>query len=128
VKKFDTTAFCKGIKAAVILENILSQKGDDKLTSKVNTHLSRFQRRLKSLDAVVLADRQYFVDFLAKDSVNFIKVYKYELPVETHLLNIIFALYRRKLREIQLLKKQANDSHFKKKTYRNDRFAEEDNR
>jgi hypothetical protein len=100
--KFDITTHCSPakIKAAAILENILNEEvKDEKINLYVSRILNRFIRYIHSIDEVKDKKNWEFLLCLVYNEIkNHIIDRKFALNVETHLLNVISAMYREKLK------------------------------
>lgn len=99
--KADYTTWCsKDMLAGVILANILNELGSVELINTVNTVLGRLDRRLKALsmlDDKVNVSKEYFANLMIVDMKKNVLSYNLPIEVETHLLNVMTAKYRRML-------------------------------
>jgi hypothetical protein len=97
----DHTAWCsKDILAGVVLAKILNDLGESHLIAKVNTILSRYDRRLKELSTITNKTNvhmEYFINLVVRDMKDSVLLNKFPLAVETHLLNLMTAKYRKAL-------------------------------
>ena len=93
--KADYTAWCSSdIKAAIPLERILNEINDPKLTTKINSTLSSFNKTCKDLILIKTTLNigvQQMINFYYHEYKKNIKLCDYPYLVESHLLNIINA-------------------------------------
>jgi hypothetical protein len=87
-------------KIAKKLAEILDELNDDKISYKVCRHIMVFRNKTFALSRT----KVYFeclYELLYNDTVRIIRVYKYPQAVETHLLNLIHAIYSSRLKEFR---------------------------
>ena len=84
-------------KAEEILEKILVEKDDSKLTTKIHGTIHKFYERIRSLNCVNKEQRTYFLQLLFNETKNNIRLNKYDKEIETFLLNTLTAIYRYEL-------------------------------
>ncbi len=94
---FDHRCFCGDYKAGIILVGILKEH-DKKMLRKVSNVIQIFYSRAKALENI-----DYHYEFYLKHAFSETKKsiveYKYPKSIETHLLNVISAIYRDKLKK-----------------------------
>jgi len=97
----DHTTWCsRDMVAGVNLARILNEEGDPALIGKVNTILTRFDRRISSLTKIkedTNVSIKYFADLMVREFKENILINKFPTLVESHLLNLIIAKYRNKI-------------------------------
>ncbi len=86
----------KKIMIEFILNDILKEIGDDKLTRNVNNQIQRLHRKIKSISKAGNY-KEYLLKFIIRDTKNIINKTTYPLNVKTHLLNLVTKIYRIKL-------------------------------
>ena len=100
--KADHTTWCgTNMLAGVKLADILNDINDHPMINRVNTILTRYDRRLKNLSKLsseVNADVEYFILLMMNDMKSGVKESKFPIDVETHLLNVMSAKYRKVLK------------------------------
>jgi len=108
--KFDITTHCSPvkIKAAAILENILNEEvKDEKINLYVSRILNRFIRYVYSIDEVKdKKNWEFLLTLIYKEIKNHVAERKFEINLETHLLCVISAMYKIKLKSGKNERKQ----------------------
>lgn len=98
MRKFNYNFFdgYKEIKASILLCNILKDIDNDHLSREVASKLHKYHDKLSVINNVKKYKR-YFLDIIFIETKKSINLNNYPLNVKTHLLNLITALYRKKL-------------------------------
>ena len=101
-KLADHTTWCDDkMLAGVKLAKILNDIGDLTLINNVNTIISKYDRRLKALLKInnnINVHQEYFALLVMKDMKQLVISTNYPTSVETHLLNLMTAKYRKVLK------------------------------
>ena len=94
--KFDPSTHCSAkLKAAAGLSQILEEPENVHFVGKINTILSKYNVKLKEIAKSNIENKLSYFNMLLFHTRETIKLCNYPTKIESHLLNIVQAFYRK---------------------------------